>query len=148
MKLRLISCIKIVLLHVKIMCSQVSLRLFDQIEDVCRNIHGNNIGFGGIQVVACGDFFQLPPVPDMGHGDAGDYALTSKFMQAMHHCNISTENELWRFHKRYSRSVDWERECLLYALVDLFLANVCQYMLTILLRRHLDCGYILILVKR
>ena len=38
----------------------------------------------------CGDVFQLPPLPDMGHGDAGEYALTSEFMQFMHHCNIST----------------------------------------------------------
>ena len=82
--------IKVMLLQVKIMCSQVSLRLFHQIDDVCRNIRGNNIGFGGLQVIARGDFFQLPPVPDMGHGDAGDYALTYKFMQLMHHCNITT----------------------------------------------------------
>jgi len=90
MKLKVMFSIKVMLLHVKIMCSQVSLRLFDQIEDVCRNIRGNNNGFGGMQVVACGDFLQLPPVPDMGHGDAGEYALISKFMEAMHHCDITT----------------------------------------------------------
>ena len=83
MKLKVMFSIKVMLLHVKIMCSQVSLRLFHQIKHVCRNIRGNNNGFVGMQVVACGDFLQLPPVPDMGHGDAGEYALTSKFMQAM-----------------------------------------------------------------
>ena len=41
-------------------------------------------------MIACGDCFQLPPGPDMGHCDAGEYALTSEFMQFMHHCNIST----------------------------------------------------------
>ena len=86
----LICSIKVLLLHVKIMCSQVSLHLFNQIEGVCRNIRGNNTGFGGLQVIACGDFFQLPLLPDMGHGDAGEYALSSEFMQFMHHCNIST----------------------------------------------------------
>ena len=159
MKLRLICSIKIVLLHVKIMCSHVSLHLFKQIEDVCRD----NIGLGGLHVIAYGDFYQLPPVPDMGHGDAGDYALTSKFRQLMHHCNITTVKRqncpdfMQCMHhcnistvKRQScgdfinaiREVsNGNMSALLYALVDLFLANVCQYMLTILLRRHLDCVY-------
>ena len=125
MKLRLICSIKIVLQHVEIiMCSHVSLRLFNHIEDVCRNIRGNNIGFWGLQVITCGEFFQLPPVPDMGHGDAGEYALISHFVQCMHHCNISTgSTELWRFHKHYSRSGDWERER--FALVDCYFWQMC-----------------------
>ena len=90
MKLSLICSIKIVLLHVESMCSRVSLRLFNQIEDVCRNTRANNTGFGGLQVIACGDIYQLPSVPDMGHGDAGEYAQKSHFMQFMHHCNITT----------------------------------------------------------
>lgn len=34
----------------------------DMVEEVCRNIRGGDKPFGGLQVILCGDFFQLPPV--------------------------------------------------------------------------------------
>lgn len=34
----------------------------DLVEKVCRMAKGNDAPFGGMQVVLCGDFFQLPPV--------------------------------------------------------------------------------------
>ena len=36
--------------------------LFEKIEFVARKIRKSSLPFGGIQVVVCGDFFQLPPV--------------------------------------------------------------------------------------
>ncbi|CAO3637771.1 unnamed protein product [Mucor hiemalis] len=37
--------------------------LLDKIESICRKVRGNESkAFGGIKVVFCGDFFQLPPV--------------------------------------------------------------------------------------
>jgi len=38
--------------------------LFDKLEYVARKIRNSDAPFGGIQLVICGDFFQLPPVPD------------------------------------------------------------------------------------
>jgi ATP-dependent exoDNAse (exonuclease V) alpha subunit len=38
----------------------------DMVERVCRAFKGNDIPFGGIQVVLCGDFFQLPPIARFG----------------------------------------------------------------------------------
>lgn len=35
---------------------------FDAIDKLLRNIRGNNIPFGDLQVILCGDLFQLPPV--------------------------------------------------------------------------------------
>lgn len=40
------------------------LRL-DSIDKICRSIREKNIPFGGMQVVLCGDFFQLPPVSEV-----------------------------------------------------------------------------------
>lgn len=34
----------------------------DLVEKVCRMAKGNDMSFGGMQVILCGDFFQLPPV--------------------------------------------------------------------------------------
>lgn len=35
---------------------------FDELEEVARTVRGNQRPFGGIQLVLCGDFLQLPPV--------------------------------------------------------------------------------------
>lgn len=35
---------------------------FDAIDTICRRLRGNALPFGGLQVIICGDFFQLPPV--------------------------------------------------------------------------------------
>lgn len=37
-------------------------RFFDKLEAVARQIRGDERCFGDIQIIACGDFFQLPPV--------------------------------------------------------------------------------------
>lgn len=38
----------------------------DLIEKICRTLKRNTLPFGGLQVVLCGDFFQLPPVARRG----------------------------------------------------------------------------------
>lgn len=42
--------------------SMVDCEFFDLIEAVAREVRGNDKPFGGIQLILCGDFFQLPPV--------------------------------------------------------------------------------------
>ncbi|MFA5187955.1 MAG: PIF1 family DEAD/DEAH box helicase [Patescibacteria group bacterium] len=34
----------------------------DLVNNICKNLRDNDIPFGGMQVILCGDFFQLPPV--------------------------------------------------------------------------------------
>ena len=58
--------------------SMLSMKLFDQIEYICRKFLDNSIVFGGMQVIAVGDFFQLPPVPDNLKNDRGDYCFKSE----------------------------------------------------------------------
>ena len=43
----------------------VSAKMFSAVEKICRNVKLNKIIFGGIQVIAAGSFFQLPPVPSL-----------------------------------------------------------------------------------
>lgn len=44
--------------------SMVSCDLFTKLEAIARWMKNSDAPFGGIQLVLCGDFFQLPPVPD------------------------------------------------------------------------------------
>jgi ATP-dependent DNA helicase PIF1 len=47
---------------------QVSMldgHLFDKLETLARLTMKNGRGFGGIQVILCGDFFQLGPIRDL-----------------------------------------------------------------------------------
>ncbi|CUA67673.1 hypothetical protein RSOLAG22IIIB_07517 [Rhizoctonia solani] len=50
--------------------SMVDASWFDQLEEIARQIRGKKSHFGGIQLVVCGDFFQLPPVANRDQIDA------------------------------------------------------------------------------
>ena len=78
--------------------SMLSSKLFDQIEYLCRKILNSNIIFGGMQVIAVGDFIQLPPVPDALKNDPGDFSFKSEiFKQLFQHKFIL--NEVLRQHQ-------------------------------------------------
>ena len=44
--------------------SMLSRRVFELLDKIARKIRKCDMPFGGIQVFFCGDFFQLPPIPD------------------------------------------------------------------------------------
>ncbi|KAI5963455.1 RRM3 [Candida pseudojiufengensis] len=46
--------------------SMVDGYFFDKLEETARRVRGNAAPFGGIQIVCCGDFYQLPPVSSNG----------------------------------------------------------------------------------
>ena len=46
--------------------SMVDAEFFDKLEGVARSVRRNRMPFGGIQLVLCGDFCQLPPVSKDG----------------------------------------------------------------------------------
>lgn len=48
----------------------------DMVEEICRTIRQNDKPFGGIQVILCGDFFQLSPINRTG-GRTGGFAIYS-----------------------------------------------------------------------
>ncbi|XP_061186494.1 uncharacterized protein LOC133194571 [Saccostrea echinata] len=68
----------------------LSAAAFDMVEFVCRIWKKNNSVFGGIQVIGCGDFKQLLPVPNRRYQDDGQYCFQSAnfFSTSPHHINL------------------------------------------------------------
>ncbi len=48
----------------------------DMVDRIAREVRGEDVPFGGIQVILCGDFFQLPPV-NRSEGKQGSFAVNS-----------------------------------------------------------------------
>ena len=49
----------------------------DMVDEICRNVRdSDDVPFGGIQIILCGDFFQLPPI-NRGDSRAGGFVVTS-----------------------------------------------------------------------
>jgi ATP-dependent DNA helicase PIF1 len=53
----------------------------DMVEEALRQARGNPEPFGGMQVILCGDFFQLPPV-NRTEGKQGSFVVSSKVWQS------------------------------------------------------------------
>jgi ATP-dependent DNA helicase PIF1 len=65
--------------------SMLDSQLFTHLEVIARTVRGSNLPFGGIQLLLCGDFFQLPPV------QLGKFGCRFMFeCSAWDQCNIST----------------------------------------------------------
>jgi ATP-dependent DNA helicase PIF1 len=70
--------------------SMLSLKLFDQLNDIGKAIRGNLKPFGGIQLIFSGDFFQLPPVGDKDEPDTQRFCFESDDWNSVFHreCQI------------------------------------------------------------
>ncbi len=55
--------------------SMLSAQKLDLLDRICQSMRGNSIPFGGMQIVLCGDFFQLPPV--QRDGEKADFIFKS-----------------------------------------------------------------------
>ncbi|CAL1172970.1 unnamed protein product [Cladocopium goreaui] len=60
--------------------SMVDAKLLDLLEGLACNLRGNRQAFGGMQVLLCGDFLQLPPVQERG-GGARSFCFTANAWQ-------------------------------------------------------------------
>jgi ATP-dependent exoDNAse (exonuclease V) alpha subunit len=61
--------------------SMIHGRRLDSMDRIFKITRGNNLPFGGIQIILCGDFFQLPPVSD--NRSNFDYVYKSKIWKEM-----------------------------------------------------------------
>ncbi|PLS82048.1 ATP-dependent endonuclease, partial [Candidatus Saccharibacteria bacterium] len=54
----------------------------DMIDAIARDVRGNNEPFGGLQIILCGDFFQLPPV-NRADSKSGGFIVNSDVWQQL-----------------------------------------------------------------
>jgi ATP-dependent DNA helicase PIF1 len=57
--------------------SMLSLKLFDTLNTIGKQLRSNNKPFGGIQLLFSGDFFQLPPIGDKDNTDTQRFCFES-----------------------------------------------------------------------
>jgi ATP-dependent DNA helicase PIF1 len=74
--------------------SMMSRKIFDALDAVARAVRGIPTPFGGLQVIFCGDFYQLPPVPTTNEPETGDFCFESDRWSAIfrreHHIELTT----------------------------------------------------------
>lgn len=58
--------------------SMMSLKIFNILDKIGRNVRKKNIPFGGMQIIFAGDFYQLPPVGDMDDRETSQFCFESK----------------------------------------------------------------------
>ncbi len=58
--------------------SMMSKKIFNVLEMVARIVRNNPAPFGGLQVIFCGDFYQLPPVPNANEPETGEFCFESE----------------------------------------------------------------------
>ena len=57
--------------------SMLSFRLFNLLDHIGQRVRKNGHPFGGIQLVFCGDFYQLPPIGNEGDPDSSRFCFES-----------------------------------------------------------------------
>ncbi|HVS79832.1 MAG TPA: AAA family ATPase [Candidatus Paceibacterota bacterium] len=65
----------------------------DLVDRICRSFKRTDAPFGGLQIVLCGDFFQLPPVARMGEEALSAYHSDAWANMGIHVCYLE---EQWR----------------------------------------------------
>ncbi|XP_053379045.1 ATP-dependent DNA helicase PIF1-like [Mercenaria mercenaria] len=77
--------------------SMLSKRVFEMVEYVCRHVKRSDLCFGGMQVIGCGDFMQLPPVPNKFLNDDGEYCFSSLLFDIAfpHHVHLTEVRNCW-----------------------------------------------------
>lgn len=65
--------------------SMISACIFAQLDFICQYIRKSSKPFGGIQIIACGDFRQLRPVPNESYNDPGHYCFSTEAWKSIPH---------------------------------------------------------------
>jgi ATP-dependent DNA helicase PIF1 len=72
--------------------SMMSCKIFDLLNAIGQVIRNNDRPFGGIQVIFCGDFNQLPPVASQSDPETGKFCFESKDWETTFDSNIELKH--------------------------------------------------------
>ena len=65
--------------------SMLSRKFLVQIQYIFESVRCSACPFGGVQMILSGDFYQLPPVPDINYGDNGQMCHNSLYVKKFFH---------------------------------------------------------------
>ena len=65
--------------------SMLSRKFLVQIQYIFESVRCSACPFGGVQMILSGDFYQLPPVPDINYGDNGQMCYNSLYVKKFFH---------------------------------------------------------------
>jgi MoxR-like ATPase len=65
--------------------SMLSRTFLVQIQYIFESVRCSVCPFGGVQMILSGDFYQLPPVPDINYGDNGQMCHNSLYVKKFFH---------------------------------------------------------------
>lgn len=108
--------------------SMVTPRDFDWLDEVLRFVRNSRLPFGGVQLLVCGDFFQLPPVidPNIMKHDTRRYAFQTL---AWRRCNFQTIMLTQVFRQKddleFYNMLNAVREGNITPAVDVYFQNLC-----------------------
>lgn len=75
--------------------SMLHAKRLDLVNEICQTFWENSNPFGGMQVIMCGDFFQLPPVTKKDDHSVGQMSLTESSGQG-EKTDFVTESRIWK----------------------------------------------------
>jgi KaiC/GvpD/RAD55 family RecA-like ATPase len=61
--------------------SMLSSKRLEQIQYIFESVRCSACPFGGVQMILSGDFYQLPPVPNINYGDNGQMCCNSLYVK-------------------------------------------------------------------
>jgi ATP-dependent DNA helicase PIF1 len=105
--------------------SMLSMKLFNTLNHIGKNIRKNQLPFGGIQLIFSGDFYQLPPVGDKDDPETQRFCFESDEWCSTFHrdCQIELKKIFRQTDEIYSSILNQIREGIIKKKVNEFLLN-------------------------
>jgi len=105
--------------------SMLGAPILDLLDRVCKSLRQDKKPFGGMQMIVCGDFFQLPPIPHRESGKPTGFAFTAEAWKQAEFATCYLETQHRQTDDQY-----------LELLSDIRKSNITESVLSTLFSRH------------